>query len=182
MSYDSRRPELHGRSEEHVMTETELEQLVAALSDRVSRLEDVEAIKKLHRTYVRRLADREWAAMLDDFTEDAVVDLRHHGARTGRAELAELFGELEAAGNPHDGYVLSSPVVEVDGDEATGHWTWHRHLCEFPVMGGTLRVFGPWWEGRYRCSYRRAGGRWKFSAMTFRLVAPDREIEAGRVG
>jgi ketosteroid isomerase-like protein len=159
------------------MTEAELEQMVAALSGRVRRLEDIEAIKKLHRTYVRRLADREWAGMLDHFTEDAVVDLRHHGARHGHAELAELFGAMSAAGNPHDGYVLSSPVIEVDGDEATGHWTWHRHMCDFPVMGATVRAFGPWWEGRYRCSYRRAGDRWKFSAMTFRLVAPDKEAD-----
>lgn len=160
------------------MTETELEQMVAALSDRVGRLEDVEAIKKLHRTYIRQLADREWTDMLDNFTEDAVVDLRHHGARHGHADLTELFGAMHAAGNPHDGYVLSSPVIEVNGDEATGRWTWHRHLCEFPVMGAMVRVFGPWWEGRYQCSYRRVDGRWKFSAMTFRLVAPDKDIEA----
>jgi hypothetical protein len=82
---------------------------------------------------------------------------------------------MAAAGNPHDGYVLSSPVIDVEGDTATGTWTWHRHLCEFPVMGGMVRVFGPWWEGRYRCSYRRDNGGWKFSAMHFRLVAPDRE-------
>jgi hypothetical protein len=162
------------------MTETELEQMVATLSVRVGRLEDVEAIKKLHRTYVRQLADREWAGMLDNFTADAVVDLRHHGVRQGRAELAELFEAMHAAGNPPDGYVLSSPVIEVAGDQATGRWTWHRHLCEFPVMGAMLRVFGPWWEGRYRCSYRRVDGRWKFSAMTFRLVAPDKDIEADR--
>lgn len=157
------------------MTETELERMVAALSDRVRRLEDVEAVKKLHRTYVRRLADRDWAGMLDDFTEDAVVDLRHHGVRRGRAELAELFETMRADGDPPDGYVLSSPVIEVDGDEATGRWTWHRHRCEFPVTGGTIRVFGPWWEGRYRCDYRRVDGRWKFSTMRFRLVAPDRD-------
>src|SRR5882724_1860501 len=100
---------------EHVMTETELEQMVATLSERVGRLEDVAAIKKLHRTYVRRLADREWADMLDTFTEDAVVDLHPHGVRHGRGELAELFDAMDATGRPHDGYVLSSPVIEVDG-------------------------------------------------------------------
>jgi hypothetical protein len=167
---------------EHVMTETELQQMVAALSDRVGRLEDAEAIKALHRTYVRQLADREWADMVEHFTEDATVDLRHHGARRGHAELIELFSAMEAAGSPRDGYVLSSPVIEVDGATATGRWTWHRHMCEFPVMGGTLRVFGPWWEGRYHCTYRRVDGRWKFSAMTFRLVAPDRDGEVAHAG
>jgi ketosteroid isomerase-like protein len=152
--------------------------ILQALADRVQRLEDVEAIKKLHRTYIRQLADREWDDMLAHFTEDAVVDLRHHGARHGHAELADLFGAMRAAGNPRDGYVLSSPVIEVNGQEATGVWTWHRHLCEFPVMGAMMRVFGPWWEGRYRCSYRKEDGRWKFAKMHFRLVAPDADIEA----
>jgi hypothetical protein len=49
-------------------------------------------------------------------------------------------------------------------------------------MGAVLRVFGPWWEGRYRCIYRREEGRWKFAAMHFRLVAPDRDIEADEAG
>jgi ketosteroid isomerase-like protein len=156
------------------MTDEELESRLVELHARVRKLEDVESIKRLHRTYVRQLADRQWDDMLDMFTADAVVDIRHHGARHGHAEIAELFAAMQAAGNPHDGYVLSSPVIEVDGDVATGTWTWHRHLCEFPVMGATLRVFGPWWEGRYSCTYRRVDEAWKFATMRFRLVAPDR--------
>ncbi|MDT4988880.1 MAG: hypothetical protein QOI74_2974 [Micromonosporaceae bacterium] len=155
------------------MTDDELEAQLVALRSRVRMLEDVESIKKLHRTYVRHLADRQWDDMLVMFTSDAVVDLRHHGVRHGHAQIAELFGAMRAAGNPPDGYVLSSPVIDVDADTAIGAWTWHRHRCEFPVMGGQLRVFGPWWEGRYRCTYRRDEGRWKFAAMHFRLVAPD---------
>jgi ketosteroid isomerase-like protein len=160
------------------MTDDELEAQLVVLRARVQTLEDIEAIKKLHRTYIRLLADRRWADMLDMFTADAVIDLRNHGPRRGHAQIAELFGAMCAAGNPHDGYVLSSPVVDVDGDLATGAWTWHRHLCEFPVMGATVRVFGPWWEGRYRCTYRRGEGGWKFAAMRFRLVAPDRDVDA----
>jgi ketosteroid isomerase-like protein len=159
------------------MTDDELEQLVASLAEQVQRLEDVEQIKNLQRTYVRWLADRQWEAMLDAFTEDAVVDLRHHGVRHGRQEVAELFAAMRSHGEPHDGYVLSSPVIDVDGDTANGVWTWHRHLCEFPVMGATMRVYGPWWEGRYRCTYRREAGRWKISGMHFRVVLPDRDLE-----
>ncbi|MDQ1658143.1 MAG: hypothetical protein QOD41_3226 [Cryptosporangiaceae bacterium] len=159
------------------MTDDELEAQLVTLRARVQTLEDVEAIKKLHRTYIRRLADRQWHDMVDMFTADAVADLRQHGPRHGHAEIAELFASMRAAGNPPDGYVLSSPVIDVDADLATGTWTWHRHLCEFPVMGSVLRVFGPWWEGRYRCTYRREDGQWKFATMVFRLVAPDREPE-----
>jgi ketosteroid isomerase-like protein len=160
------------------MTDDELDAQLVALRARVETLEDIESIKKLHRTYVRQLADRRWDDMVAMFTADAVVDLRHHGARHGHAGIAELFGSMRAEGSPHDGYVLSSPVIEVYGDVATGSWTWHRHLCEFPVMGAVLRVFGPWWEGRYRCTYRREDGQWKFATVHFRLVAPDRDLDA----
>lgn len=159
------------------MTDDELTELVNSLRQRVLRLEDFEHIKQLHRTYIRQLADRDWDDMVANFTADAVMDLRSHGPRRGREEIAELFERMHSAGNPHDGYVLSSPVIEVDGDTATGVWTWHRHLCEFPVMGAVVRVFGPWWEGRYQCTYRREGGRWKFANMHFRLVAPDADLE-----
>jgi ketosteroid isomerase-like protein len=164
------------------MTDDELETQLVSLRARVQTLEDAESIKKLHRTYVRLLADRRWDDMLDMFTADAVVDLRHHGARRGHAQIAELFGEMRATGSPHDGYVLTSPVIEVDGDLAFGAWTWHRHLCEFPVMGGLLRVFGPWWEGRYRCTYRRVQDQWKFATMHFRLAAPDRDTDEDGAG
>jgi ketosteroid isomerase-like protein len=158
------------------MTDDELEAQLVALRARVQRLEDVESIKRLHRTYVRQLADRQWDDVLDLFTADAVVDHRRHGARQGRAQIAELFEAMRAAGGPHDGYVLSSPVIDVDADHATGAWTWHCHLCEFPVMGALRRVFGPWAEGRYHCAYRREAGQWKFATMRFRLVAPDPDV------
>jgi ketosteroid isomerase-like protein len=160
------------------VNDDEIAKSLQALGRRVARLESVAQIKRLHRTYIRQLADRHWDDMIANFTSDAVVDLRSHGARTGHEQIAELFARMHAAGNPHDGYVLSSPVVNVDGDTATGTWTWHRYLCEFPVMGAVMRVVGPWWEGRYHCTYRRESGRWMFASMRFRLVAPDADIEA----
>jgi ketosteroid isomerase-like protein len=160
------------------VNDEEFAQLQQALRHRLRRLESVEQIKRLQRTYVRQLADRDWDNMLGNFTGDAVVDLRSHGARIGHEQIAELFERMHSAGNPHDGYVLSSPVIHVDGDTATGTWTWHRYLCEFPVLGAVMRVVGPWWEGRYNCTYRYEGARWKVASMHFRLVAPDPDIEA----
>jgi ketosteroid isomerase-like protein len=164
------------------MTDDELEAQLVALRARVQTLEDIESIKRLHRIYVRQLTDRRWEDMLAMFTADAVVDLRHHGARRGHAEIAELFGAMRTEDSPRDGYVLSSPVIDVYGDIATGSWTCHCHLCEFPGMGTRIRVFGPWWEGRFRCTYRREEGRWRFATMHLRLVAPDRDSDADEAG
>ena len=150
---------------------------LAAVERRAAALQDIEEIKQLHYTYIRQLADRDWSDMLQHFTDDAVVDLRHHGPKRGRAELEALFAAMHATGAPHDGYILSSPVIDVSGDRAHGVWTWHRHLCEFSAGGTTIRMYGPWWEGRYVTEYARVEGRWKFSSMRFRLVAPDPDLE-----
>jgi ketosteroid isomerase-like protein len=139
---------------------------------RLRRLDDLAEIRTLTLRYVRSLADRNWSGMLDDFTADAVVSIREHGERRGHTELAELFEQMHAAGSPPDGYLLTSPELELTGDDtATGRWTWHRLFSELPVMGGAVRIAGPWWEGRYSIGYRRVDGRWRFSELRFRLAS-----------
>jgi hypothetical protein len=58
--------------------------------------------------------------------------------------------------------VLSSPIIDVTGDAASGEWTWHRFAAS-----------GTWEEGRYRCTYRRTEDGWRFSWLHFRVVLPD---------
>ncbi|MFI7003394.1 nuclear transport factor 2 family protein [Nocardia sp. NPDC050175] len=153
--------------------------LIAVMSARLRRLEDIEQIQALHRSYVRYLADRRWDDMLELFTDDVVVDLGHDGVRRGREQVVELFGLIESRGNPHAGYVLSSPVIEVTADSATGVWTLHRHSCEFIEMGATVRVYGRWTEARYNCGYRRIGEEWQISRLQARVVLPDPQPVSG---
>lgn len=153
---------------------------VEQLETRLRRIEDIEEIKSLHRRYIRKLADRDWDGMADFFTDDAVTDIRWHGRTVGKQQLIEqVFDELHGLVRSADGYVLSSPVIDLDvgGETAEGEWTWHRHVCEFRTTGGYMRVWGPWLEGRYRCSYARVDGVWRFKEMWFRVVLPDRDPE-----
>jgi uncharacterized protein (TIGR02246 family) len=155
------------------MTECELKQMVAALSERVGRLEDVQAIKSLHRSFTRAVADREFTDLADYFCSDAVIDMRRHGPISGRNAIAEHFAGMAAVPLAGAGYVLSSPVIDVDGDTATGTWTWHRLYAEPSVdaQHDGLRV--AWQEGRYQCHYRRTDAGWRFARMHFRVVLPD---------
>jgi uncharacterized protein (TIGR02246 family) len=155
---------LHGAAGEEEMT-TEL----AALESRIAHLEaelralrDAEEIERFHCRYVRALADRDFDSLLDYFDDEAVIDMRTHGVKRGKEEIAEHHAPLREVIAEGSGYVLSSPVISVDGDLATGEWTWHR----------LLRSEG-WLEGRYRCEYVRRDGRWKFASMWFRVVLPD---------
>ena len=161
------------------MIEIDTQQLEAQLSEvqgRLRRLEDIEAIKNLHRRYIRKLADRDWDGLADFYTEDAVTDIRWHGRTEGKKQLVEdVLDVLHEMVKSADGYVLSSPVIELDAgaDEAYGEWTWHRHVCDFRTTGGYMRVWGPWLEGRYRCTYARIGDEWKLKDVWFRVVLPD---------
>jgi ketosteroid isomerase-like protein len=159
------------------------EELIARIQHaeaRLRRLDDIEAIKSLHRRYIRKLADRDWDGMADFFTDDAVTDIRWHGRTEGKQQLIEqVFDELHKLVKSADGYILSSPVIEIEAgaDVAYGEWTWHRHICEFRTTGGYLPVWGPWLQGRYRCHYERVGGDWKFKDLWFRVVLPDADPE-----
>jgi ketosteroid isomerase-like protein len=157
------------------VNETEYAQRRSEAARRLRRLDDLAELRDLTQRYVGRLAARDWSEMLDDFTTDAVVSIRDHGERHGRDEIAELFDQMHAAGSPPDGYLLTSPELELSGDTATGAWTWHRLFSELPVMAGVLRVTGPWWEGRYRVGYRRVDTRWRICELRFRLAASTEE-------
>jgi ketosteroid isomerase-like protein len=155
------------------MDAEEFDRRVAALEARSQVLHDVAEIENLHRRYFRTIAAHEFAEAGRYFTDDAEVDLHAAGPQVGRAAYEELFGRLAALVTTPDGYVLSSPVVSVHGDEATGTWTWHRFQCEFEVMGGSVRAWGPWWEGRHYAEYRRSPAGWRIRRLRIRAVAPD---------
>ena len=165
---------------QHASTVEVLAARVEELQGRLGRLEDIEEIKQLHRRYIRKLADRDWDGMADFFTQDAVTDIRWHGRTEGKEQLVrDVFDELHTMVKSADGYILSSPVIELEpgADTAHGEWTWHRHICDFRTTGGMMRVWGPWLEGRYRCVYERVDGQWLFKDMWFRVVLPDRDPE-----
>jgi ketosteroid isomerase-like protein len=157
------------------MADDELQAQLAALGARLQSLEDLEAIKELHRRFTKAVADRRFDTLSGFFTDDAVIDMRRHGPMHGRDAIARHFGGMHAVPLTGAGYVLSSPVLDVTGDTAAGQWTWHRFLADGTVAGKSVRVWGVWEEGRYRCSYRRIPYGWRFSRMHFRVVRPDHD-------
>jgi uncharacterized protein (TIGR02246 family) len=144
------------------MADDEQQAQLASLIARLQSVEDIEAIKQLHRRFTRAVADRYFGTLSAFFTDDAVIDMRRHGETVGRSAIKEHFDGMEAQPLAGAGYVLSSPDIEVTGDTASGEWTWHRFLAD----GSS------WEEGRYHCSYRRTEDGWRFSRLHFRVVLP----------
>jgi ketosteroid isomerase-like protein len=157
--------------------------LAAELGRLGARLRDLEAladIENLHRTFTRAVADRQFGTLSSYFTSDGVIDMRRHGEKRGRDAIKGHFDGMGAVPLTGAGYLLSSPVVQVSGEVASGVWSWHRFLANGTVAGRPVRVWGVWEEGRYRCSYRRTEDGWRFSEMQFRVVRPDHDDDPPR--
>ena len=64
-------------------TDEDIERRLAHVESTLGELADAEAAKSMHRSYLRCLGDRDFARMAGFLTEDAVMDLRAHGADRG---------------------------------------------------------------------------------------------------
>ena len=134
------------------------------LEKRIRVLEDIEAIKKLHRRYVFCLSSRAWDDLLDCFAEDATADIWKHGLRRGKKEIKELvynvFDKLEKT----PGHLVGQPVITVDGDRASGYWILYLFPYTEPMT---------WMQGRHDCEYVKINGEWKFSSVKFTRPWPE---------
>jgi len=146
------------------MTLTELEK-------QVGELEDIEAIKRLQRLYVYALASQQWDDMVDCFADDGIADVYDWGPKKGKEEIGSMFREnFEGRVLPTHGHFVTQPIIEVDGDKATGIWMLYLFLPG-PEM--------TWTQCRYDCEYVRTGGGWKFGYMKFTRPWPSEAVVTG---
>ena len=99
-----------------------------SLEQRVQKLEDVEAIKKLQAIYGHHV-DRGWndkvmyyKEVTALFTEDATWESPAVGVSVkGREEISEMFKDMDA-GYDFLMHSFSNPIIDIDGDTAKGKW------------------------------------------------------------
>jgi hypothetical protein len=128
-------------------------------ADRLQRLEDIEAIRRVLVAYGRHLDRRDFAAYAALFARNGVWD-GGFGAATGPAEIQAMM-ERTIGGNLIEGpqknyHLMSSFDVEVEGDQgrAWSRWTFVALDAE-----NRPRVL---YAGRYDDEMVREDGRWKF--------------------
>ena len=155
--------------------------------DALTRLLAIEDIRALKSRYFNAVDTKDWPAIVEVFTEDAVVDFSgecqyhvgHHGVTAEGINLADwkviggqktarviagAVGEIVAVHQGHD------PQINVlSTDRATGRWTLYDRLEYGPeVMHG---------YGHYDETYRLVDGRWRIATLTLtrlRVVWEDR--------
>lgn len=159
---------------------------MAALEERISRLEAVEEIKKLKARYWYLCDQKDVEGVRDCFMDgpveisyDGPVGTVHH--RDGLYQVfKDIGGKLEIVEIHHGG----SPQVEIlDADHAKATWALVYHLINTEFR--TVHQAG----GYYHDEYTRVDGEWKISKADFRVCSSlnfrwkDREIRflsAGR--
>ncbi|MFO0589365.1 MAG: nuclear transport factor 2 family protein [Polyangiaceae bacterium] len=140
-----------------------------------SNLRDHESIRNLKSVYARR-ADavfqnpgKETAtAMADLFADDALLDLGPFGRYEGRAALLHAFENVLPAATGWAIHYMMNPVIEVNGDSATGAW----YFLIFAQARQTPPPPGMTLHGGYDDKYVRVRGEWKIARSVAWFTAP----------
>lgn len=129
-----------------------------SLEERLARVEDRIAITELRYAYCYRIDDRDWEGYTALFTDDASLDFGPVGTFEGREAIREFAENVVGAQHPFLSHMLHNPVIEIDGDVATGQW-YFEVPCTFEDGEAG------WIQGTYDDEYRRVDGDWLFSEV-----------------
>jgi hypothetical protein len=133
------------------------------LEKRITRLEDIEAIKQLKVRYSHICDDMHNPdAIASVFAEDGVWESADFGTATGHAEIRALFSNFRDlfTFSQHN---MTNPLIEVNGDRATGVWY---------IMGPWTLTEGnqeTWMALRYDDDYVKIDGEWKYKHLRVAL-------------
>lgn len=129
------------------------------LEKRITRLEDIEAIKQLKARYSHVCDDDHNPDTITAlFAEDGIWESPDFGQAKGHKEIKELFEGFKEmfTFSQHN---MMNPVIEIDGNRATGIWY---------IMGPwTLREGNKenWMALRYDDDYIKIEGDWKYQHL-----------------
>ncbi len=137
------------------------------LEARITRLEDIEAIKQLKVRYSHVCDDDHNPDTITElFAEDGIWESPDFGVAKGHAEIRALFQRFRETFN-FSQHNMSNPIIEVDGDRATGIWYIQGPWTE---TAGDKEI---WMSARYDDDYVKIDGEWKYQHLraVVRMVA-----------
>lgn len=141
------------------------------LSRRVQAIEDLEAIKKLHQSYINFMDELKYEEAVKLFTDDAITQIRDHGVQQGKAKLKQVFDNIKLRARKNsrtDAHLAIEPDITVNGDIAEGRWLIYILFSEPTIQ---------WVQGINECQYRKENGIWKISKLKFtRTTASDKSM------
>jgi len=133
---------------------------LAALDARITRLEDLNQIEILQRTYGYFVDKGQWTLLADLFTDDATLEIGGKGLFVGKHRVLEYMQTAFGEDGPDYGMLANHmqfqtiPSVSPDGE--TG---WLRGRAFVMSVGG-------WGLPLYENEFRKEDGVWKISRLS----------------
>jgi len=135
------------------------------LEARIKKLEDIEQVKKLQYTYAYLIDTLQGEKVPDLFADNFIAEYDQIGRYTTKEELLR-FMIMARDGTTLMRHHMLAPIIEVEGDKATG--TWYLLVNETDMTPqGEVPV---WIQGKYENEYVRVGSEWKFSHLKFKFA------------
>lgn len=132
---------------------------LSELQQRITRLEDLEAVEHLQTVYGYYLARNQWDDLTGIFAPDGAIEIAQRGVYRGQAsvrrnlDLYGVQGELEGQLHNHMQY---QPVIHISDDGETAH----LRSRAFSMMGN-FGTDGLWMGGTYENIYVKRDGVWQ---------------------
>ncbi len=142
----------------------------ATLEQRISRVEDELAIRRVIVQYAAFLDRRDYAGYSELFTPTGEWATPDGEGRQGRADIREMLQSvLGPANSPNaDNYhLVSNPRIELDGDRATAT---SRYIFIMRGEGGSPT---PALTGLYHDEFMRHEGEWKIARRIVEDIMPS---------
>lgn len=139
------------------------------LEKTIQRLADIEDIKQLKARYAAACDDDYNPDKLAPlFVEDAIWDGSILGYAEGREAIHAFFSASKDL-VPFAVHQVSNPLIEIDGDTATGQW----YLWQPMVFQGAAL----WLSAVYADEYVRQDGQWLYQnlKLNIRMLTPFEE-------
>ena len=148
---------------------------IAALEQRISRLEDLEAIKQLKSRYCEICDDdHNPDRIVSIFAEDGIWEGRGIGTARGRAEIRTLFENFQKTIS-YSQHMVMNPVIEIDADGVRAHATWY-FFGMFTFYEGNQ---AKWQAARYHEDYSKVNGEWKIQHLRVKGPGMSADYEKG---
>jgi len=96
----------------------------ASIEERVQRLEDLEEIRQLFTDYGHHLDHANYDAYANLFAIDGELNLGGAGRATGVPAIRTLLEKLLQFRTGTVRHIISSPIVQLNGDQATAEVMW----------------------------------------------------------
>lgn len=124
------------------------------------------ALRQLKHEYCHRIDGGDYEGWVDLFTDDGSFVRVGTDRFEGRPELLSFAEDVFDPGFAHTAHHVTDPVVDVDGDAASGRW---YLFLQFATPDGG----GGWKQAVYEDEFRNVDGAWRIDTVNLHLQASE---------